>query len=98
MCLKVGNSLRVFSFGGSSLCSTTIHIHTAAITLTQEIERLSVGTQYGITVFACMFCHIGVLLTGSIVEPDITGNRRSMMLAPFILVTLAVLIVETLSV
>ena len=98
MCLKAGNSLGVCCFGGSSLSRTTIHIHAAPIAFAQEVERLTIGTYHRITVFACVLCHVGMLLICSIIEPYISCNGRGMMFAPLILVALAILVIEALAV
>ena len=75
MCLEGGDGLWLACFGCSSLGLTTIDIHAAAIALTQEVERLAVGTHHGIAVLASMCRHIRMLTVLGIVEPDIACDR-----------------------
>ena len=71
-----------------------IHIKRTFVALTQEEHFLAIGRQYRVTVFSRPFGQVGMLARGHVVHPDISCDRRSVVLAPFILKPFPVLIQE----
>ena len=63
------------------------HIEASAIALAQEDYILAVTAYHGVTVLAVAVSEIGVGAVSGIIEPEVTGGRRSVMLAHIILHT-----------
>ena len=70
----------------------SIYIERTFIALTQEIHRLAVGSPDRVAVFSCTGRQVGMLACLGIIHPDVPRNGRSVMLAPFVFKSLAVLI------
>ena len=70
----------------------SIYIERTFIALTQEIHRLTVGSPDRVAVFSCTGRQVGMLACFGIIHPDVPRNGRSVMLAPFVFKSLAVLI------
>ena len=71
-----------------------VHVHRAAVALTQEVDGLAIGAEHGIAVLTADVGQVGMLLGLGIIAPDVACDRRRVVLAVLVLATLAVLIDE----
>ena len=99
MRLEVCDSLRGdASLGhGCALASAdmAVDVHGASVALGKEEECGSVAADHGIAVFAGMAGKVCMLARGDVVVPYVACDARGVVLPPFILVALAVLVVES---
>ena len=98
MCLEVGDGLR-----RDTLCNgcafapadMAVDVHAPSVAFGEEVECGSVTADHRIAVLTGMSGKIGVFPRGDIVVPYVACDAGGVVLSPFILVALAVLVVES---